>query len=229
MSTDNPDPVPEVTPNRHAGPNDTRFNFLLHQYDSVRAEHLASRSAQQTVMTAAMASTAAVFAALLSTWSNVDVRIGILSFAPLFLTFVWFIWFGEVLRIGRTSWFLWELEQLVNAELRTNRPPVDGTDLDPTLTLHWEGWLRGQNPWGKPLRGPLSYVLASATVLGTALVSTIMSFVFAFSSQQVAIGLKILTSVSGIAWAVMFAYVIASIRHPIIRSVTKSVPGSPSV
>lgn len=211
-------PSPQLTADPANDLIRARLDFLAREYDSVRAEHLASRSTQQTVITAAIASAAAVFVGLLSVWTNIDLRIGILSFAPLFLAALWAMWFGEVVRIARTSWFLWELEQVVNAELQGPAPSVSGISLDPASALHWEGWIRGANRWDKPLRARMSYVLASLTMLGTGLVSTILAVVFSFTTPKVPVGLQVTACVAAAVWTVMFGYSIASMGQPVIRS-----------
>ena len=66
-----------------------RLAFIQGEYNSIRAELVAAVSTQQTVMTYALAAMAVIFTGLLSVWSNLAVRIGILSLAPLILLFIW--------------------------------------------------------------------------------------------------------------------------------------------
>lgn len=213
-------PTPELILERSRA----RLSLLMHEYDSVRTEHLACRSAQQTIMMAAVASAAAVFAGLLSTWANVNLRIGILSFAPLFLALIWAMWFGEVVRIARTSWFLWELERVINTELKENVQPPTVNTLDPTHALHYEGWLRGTNPWGRPLRARASYILASLILLGTGFIATVLSLVYALTLSTVPNGLVFVACTAALAWIGMVGYAITSLRNPLITSASRMTP-----
>jgi len=223
-----------------------RLDFLAREYDTIRAEHLASRSAQQTVATAALASAAVVFAALLTVWKNTNLRIGILSFAPIFLAALWGMWFGEVLRIARTSSFLSELEDIINKQLRdrAGRPDRAGQDhrtdldspsaphrnkkkypgLDAASPLHWEGWMRGANEWGKPVRARMSYILTSVTLLGTGLVSTVLSLVFSFTLPNITVGVEVMACGAAAAWLAMFGYAIVSLWNPVIVRSWKPQP-----
>jgi hypothetical protein len=70
---------------------EARLTFILHEYDKVKDEMLASITSQHTTMTYGLTATAAIFTGLLATWDNVDIRLSILSLAPIFLTFIWFI------------------------------------------------------------------------------------------------------------------------------------------
>jgi hypothetical protein len=106
-----------------------RLASLLGEYNAIRAELVAAVATRQTVMTYGLAAIAVIYSGLLASWSNVPVRTGILSLAPVLLVFVWFVWYGEVQRLGRARWFLWELEQKVNALLR----PVENLPTRPTL------------------------------------------------------------------------------------------------
>src|SRR5689334_3942496 len=89
---------------------DARLTFILHEYDKVKDEMLASITSQHTTMTYGLTAAAAIFTGLLATWNNLDIRLSILSLAPIFLIFIWFIWFGELIRMARAARFLWELE-----------------------------------------------------------------------------------------------------------------------
>ncbi len=129
-----------------------RLGFMQGEYNSIRAELVAALSTQQTVMTYGLAAMAVMFTGLLSTWANLAIRIGILSLAPLILLFIWFVWFGEALRLIRARWFIWELEQRINAELR--EPDELAHD-----TLNWESWVRGRNRWGRNLHSRPAYHL----------------------------------------------------------------------
>lgn len=219
--------LPPITADPAADRTRARFDFLAREYDTVRAEHLASRSAQQAVVTAALASAAAVFVGLLSVWKKTDLRIGILSLAPLFLAALWGMWFGEVVRIARTSLFLWELEQVVNAELRDRTQQAFGSGLDPASALHWEGWMRGANPWKKALRARMSYILTYVALLGTGLISTVLSLIFSFMLPMVPFGLKLTACVAGAAWLIMFGYALVSARQPLISSSWDPTPRIP--
>lgn len=109
------------------------------------------------------------YAALLSTWSNAGLRIGILGAAPLFIVILWSVWLAEIMRIGRTSEFLLELERLerlVNAEVAGGRRTTDPRGLDPANALHRESWLRGENRWRIGFQTGSSYLLASALWIG---------------------------------------------------------------
>ena len=183
-------------------------------------EQLQARGTQNSMMTAAVAATAAVFAALLSTWSNTGLRIGILGAAPLFIVILWSVWLGEILRIGRPSEFLLELEQLVNAEFPAGARAADPDGLDPAKVLHWESWLRGKNRWRIAFRTGTSYVLASVLLLGTAFAATVLAVTYAFADARAGTGLKVFTCVSCVLWIVVFGYSAMWFRHPVVRNRT---------
>ena len=56
-----------------------RLGFMQGEYNSIRAELVAALSTQQTVMTYGLAAMAVMFTGLLSTWANLAIRIGILT------------------------------------------------------------------------------------------------------------------------------------------------------
>ena len=154
-----------------------RLAFMLGEYNAIRAELVAAVSTQQTVMTYGLAAIAVLYTGLLATWSNVPLRTGILALSPVLLVFVWFVWYGEVQRLGRARWFLWELEKKVNALLAPSGPPPSGSVLPAGDVLHWESWVRGRNPWRTNLHSRPAYHLASGLLGGTALGTTTLSVV----------------------------------------------------
>jgi|SRR5689334_823465 hypothetical protein len=54
---------------------DARLTFILHEYDKVMDEMLASIISQHTTMTYGLTAAAAIFAGLLATWNNLDIRL----------------------------------------------------------------------------------------------------------------------------------------------------------
>ena len=159
-----------------------RLAFLLGEYNAIRAELVAAVATQQTVMTYGLAAIAVIYSGLLASWSNVPVRTGILGLAPVLLVFVWFVWFGEVQRLGRARWFLWELEQKVNALLRPAQDVPSGSALPPSDVLHWESWVRGRNKWRMNLHSRPAYHLATGLLCGTGLGTTALSVVLSLVS-----------------------------------------------
>jgi hypothetical protein len=155
-----------------------RLAFMLGEYNAIRAELVAAVSTQQAVMTYGLAAIAVMYSGVLASWSNVPLRTGILSLAPVLLVFVWFVWFGEVQRLGRARWFLWELEQKVNALLRPPQDAPSGSSTLPTSdVLHWESWVRGRNRWRTNVHSRPAYHLATGLLCGTGLGTAVLSVV----------------------------------------------------
>ncbi|MEV4145426.1 hypothetical protein AB0J40_17265 [Amycolatopsis sp. NPDC049691] len=196
---------------------------LMHEYNAARMEQLQSRTTQNSMMTAAVAATAAVFAALLSTWSNAGLRIGILSAAPLFIVILWSVRLAEIMRIGRTSEFLLELERLVNAEVAGGRRTADPRGLDPANALHWESWLRGKNRWRIAFRTGSSYLLTSVLLLGTAFTGTVLAVVYSLADARAGGGLRVFTCLASALWIGVFTYSARWFRHPVVRNRTELV------
>ncbi|WP_367138466.1 hypothetical protein [Saccharothrix sp. HUAS TT1] len=189
-----------------------RLAFLLGEYNAIRAELVAAVSTQQTVMTYGLAAIAVIYSGLLASWSNVAVRTGILSLSPVLLVFVWFVWFGEVQRLGRARWFLWELEQKVNALLR---PAVDvpaGSALPASAVLHWESWVRGRNRWRVNLHSRPAYHLATGLLCGTGLGGTALSVALSLLSPQPA-GLRVLVFGGAGVFLVLLCYAWSCFRR----------------
>ncbi|WP_309113306.1 hypothetical protein [Saccharothrix sp.] len=151
-----------------------RLAFLLHEYNAIRAELVAAVSTQQTVMNYGLAAIAVIYTGVLASWSNTALRTGILALAPLVLVFVWFVWYGEVQRLLRSRWFLWELEKKVNGLLARPLPPAE-SDLPAGDVLHWESWIRGRNRWRANLHSRPAYHLATGLLCGTGLGTTVLS------------------------------------------------------
>ncbi|ONI80325.1 hypothetical protein ALI22I_44040 [Saccharothrix sp. ALI-22-I] len=160
-----------------------RLAFMLAEYNTIRTELVAAVSTQQTVMTYGLAAIAVIYSGLLASWSNVPVRTGILSLAPVLLVFVWFVWFGEVQRLGRARWYLWELEQKVNALLRPEQDVPSGSALPASDVLHWESWVRGRNKWRTNVHSRPAYHLATGLLCGTGLGTTVLSVVLSQVSR----------------------------------------------
>ncbi|MEU4804650.1 hypothetical protein [Actinosynnema sp. NPDC023587] len=163
------------TPEPLGDPGQARLAFLLTEYTAIRAELVAAVATQQTVMNYGLAAIAVIYTGVLATWANVPLRTGILALAPALLMFVWFVWYGEVKRLGRTRWFLWELEKKVNALLRSPAPAGTGSDLPPGDVLHWESWVRGRNRWRVNLHSRPAYHLSTGLLCGTGLGTTALS------------------------------------------------------
>ncbi|WP_158850882.1 hypothetical protein [Saccharothrix deserti] len=160
-----------------------RLAFMLAEYNTIRTELVAAVSTQQTVMTYGLAAIAVIYSGLLASWSNVPVRTGILSLAPVLLVFLWFVWFGEVQRLGRARWFLWELEQKVNALLKPDQDVPSGSTLPASDVLHWESWVRGRNRWRTNVHSRPAYHLATGLLCGTGLGTTVLSVVLSQVSR----------------------------------------------
>jgi hypothetical protein len=190
------------------------------EYNSIRAELVAALATQQTVMTYGLAAMAVIFTGLLSSWANLAIRIGILSLAPLILLFIWFVWFGEALRLIRARWFIWELEQRINAELRTSerRPIADA--------LNWESWVRGRNRWGRNLHSRPAYHLATGILCGSGLVSTVLALAFAFAGRPAPAGLRVLAVGSAVVVCGLLVFsAVTTLRNPMLRTPHNSTAG----
>jgi hypothetical protein len=189
-----------------------RLGFMQGEYNSIRAELVAALSTQQTVMTYGLAAMAVMFTGLLSTWPNLAIRIGILSLAPLILVFIWFVWFGEALRLIRARWFIWELEQRINAELREPDGPAHDT-------LNWESWVRGRNRWGRNLHSRPAYHLATGILCGSGLVSTVLALAFAFATRPAPAGLRVLAvCAAAVVCGLLVVSAVTTLRNPLLRT-----------
>ncbi|HEX3779968.1 MAG TPA: hypothetical protein VHX38_09880 [Pseudonocardiaceae bacterium] len=207
-----------------------RLEFMQGEYNSIRTELVAAVSSQQVVMTYALAAIAVIFSGLLSAWSNFAVRIGILSLAPLILLFIWFVWFGEALRLIRARWFIWELEKKINSEFGDDagivRTAQDAgttrggrSSLRPGDTLHWEAWVRGHNRWGRNLHSRPSYQLATGILCGTGLASTVLALVGVFATPGSAVGLRALAIGAGAVFSGLLGLsAVTTLRNPLVRT-----------
>jgi hypothetical protein len=193
------------------------------EYNSIRAELVAALSTQQTVLTYGLAAMAVIFTGLLSAWGNLAIRVGILSLAPLILLFIWFVWFGEALRLIRARWFIWELEQRINAELReTGEPGSSAPD-----TLNWESWVRGRNRWRRNLHSRPAYHLATGILCGSALASTVLALAFAFATRSTPAGLHLLAVCAAVVvCGVLVFSAVTTLRNPLLRTPHNSLPVS---
>ena len=201
----------------------TKWDLILHEYDTVRSELLYAIAAQHTIMTYTLAATAAIFTGLLATWSKIDIRVTILSLAPLFLMFAWFVWFGELVRMARAARFSWEMEKMINFKVRSESGGLlqvgrDASGLSQNDVLHWEGWVRGDNKWHMNLHLGPSYALSSALLIGTAVISMTLSIVFAATLGELSIGIRFLAAGAALLSAAIIVYAGYSIRvNPLIR------------
>ena len=201
----------------------TKWDLVLHEYDAVKSELLYAIAAQHTIMTYTLAGTAAIFTGILATWSKVDVRVTVLSLAPLFLLFAWFVWFGELVRMARAARFIWEMEKVINSEISrasVQVPPgkSNSTDLSGIGTLRWESWVRGDNQWHRNLHLGPSYALSSALLIGMAVISMTLSVFFAVTMGQLATGVRFLAIDAAPLSVIIMAYAGYSIRtNPLTR------------
>jgi len=192
---------------------DARLTFTLHEYGKVKDELLASITSQHTTMTYGLTAAAAIFTGLLTTWDNIDIRLSILSLAPIFLSFVWFIWLGEVTRMARAARFLWDLEKRVNVDLcpaRSSSPAAPA--------LHWESWVRGENQWRQNLLLGPSYAISSAVLLGMAVISSALAvalFLFEHTSEAWLSGLVF--GAAACTAALIFIGGLTIRRNPLLR------------
>jgi hypothetical protein len=199
----------------------TRTQLLIQQYITVRAELVAAVGAQHTIMAYALTGLAAIFTGLLTIWDQENIRVTVLAAAPFFLTFVWFIWIGEVLRMARAARFIWELEKLVNTRRTDQERLARGlrdTDLSAADVLHWETWVRGENRWSRNLHLGPSYVLCSLLLLGLAVSSMILANVYSAITPEVVFAVRALTvSVTPCFVGTLAFTGISLLRNPLMR------------
>ncbi|MBW4716843.1 hypothetical protein [Saccharothrix obliqua] len=200
-----------------------RLAFLLHEYNAIRAELVAAVGTQQTVMNYGLAAIAVVFTGVLASWSNVPVRTGILSLTPVLLMSVWFVWYGEVKRLLRTRWFLWELEKKVNGLVGAADVPTGGSDLPTGDVLHWESWVRGRNRWRVNLHSRPAYHLATVLLCGTGLGGTALSVGLAFAGD-LATPLRVLVVGGAVGFLALFTYAVRVVRaNPMLADAGRTV------
>ncbi len=201
------------TPEPFLDAGQARLAFLLNEYNSIRAELVAAVATQQAVMNYGLAAIAVIYTGVLASWSNVPVRTGILGLAPILLMFVWFVWYGEVKRLVRTRWFLWELEKKVNALLR--RPDVDvgvgESDLPAGDVLHWESWVRGRNRWRLNLHSRPAYHLSTGLLCGTGLGTTVLSVALVVMEKP-ATPLTVLVYGGAVGFLLLLGYALRVVR-----------------
>lgn len=192
-----------------------RLAFMQAEYQAIRAARIAAVSAQHSILTYGLAATAAIFAGLLTAWHDLGLRIGILSLAPIILICMWFIFYGEVLRLMRASWFTWELEKKINGALRDTTAPSGGSCLEPADVLHWERWARGGNRWARDLHSRLTHYIASGILCGTALASTVLALFFGLPAAG---GIRVLALCASSIFAALLATGMTMvIRNPMLR------------
>lgn len=196
-----------------------RLTFMQHEYNSIRAELVAAVSTQQAVMNYGLAAIAVIYTGLLTSWSNIALRTGILSLAPLVLVFIWFVWWGEVQRLGRARWFLWDLEKKINAQLRAPDAVAGESDLPPADVLHWESWVRGRNRWKRNLHSRPAYHLATGLLCGTGLGTTVLSVVLSVTTSPMSGGLRLLVIGGAVGFVLLCGYALVSFRrNPLFRN-----------
>ncbi|MGW6936230.1 hypothetical protein ACWGE0_39655 [Lentzea sp. NPDC054927] len=200
-----------------------RLAFLQTEYTAIRTELVAAVTTQQTVMSYGLAAIAVIYTGVLASWSNVPLRTGILALAPALLMFVWFVWYGEVQRLLRARWFLWQLEHKVNDLLAM--PGLRGTsDLPPGDVLHWESWVRGRNRWRTNLHSRPAYHLASGLLGGTGLGTTVLSVVLAVVTHPPA-PLRWLAAGGAALFVALCGYgFFLTRRNPLLRQNGRAIP-----
>ncbi|KAA2267076.1 hypothetical protein F0L68_00655 [Solihabitans fulvus] len=202
-----------------------RITFMQHEYLAIRAELLAALSNQQTILAYGLAATAVIYTGVLTNWSNLQLRTGILSLAPLLLMFVWFVWYGEVQRLLRARWFLWQLEKKINAQLRVPRAPSGESELPSADTLHWESWVRGRNVWRKNLHSRPAYHLATGLLCGTGLGTTALSVVLGLTAPQLSGPLRALVLCGAAGFLVLLGYAAFLVGHnDLLKGAGKPTP-----
>ncbi|MBC6450627.1 hypothetical protein [Actinokineospora xionganensis] len=195
-----------------------RLVFMQHEYNSIRSELVAAVTTQQAVMNYGLAAIAVIYTGLLTSWSNIALRTGILGLAPLVLVFIWFVWWGEVQRLGRARWFLWDLEKKINAQLGTPDAVAGESDLPAADVLHWESWVRGRNRWKRNLHSRPAYHLATGLLCGTGLGTTVLSVVLAATASPMSAGLRLLAFGGTAGFVLLCGYALFSFRrNPLFR------------
>ena len=125
----------------------------LEEYKLIKEENLRSIQAQQSTLTFGLAAVFLGISAWAQMWAQ-EILVCALGFViiPALCLTVLRIWLGEVLRMARASYYLWEFERALNAHVSpgayTNAYDNDGM-LRLDLPLRWETWVRGSNPWRK--------------------------------------------------------------------------------
>lgn len=211
-------PMP-VAPDPSAMRESARLTFMQHEYNSIRSELVAAVSTQQAVMSYGLAAIAVIYTGLLASWSNIGLRTGILSLAPLLLVFIWFVWWGEVQRLGRARWFLWDLEKKINAQLRVPDAVAGESALPPADVLHWESWVRGRNRWKMNLHSRPAYHLATGLLCGTGLGTTVLSVVLTTTTSPMSGGLRLLAFAGAAGFVLLCGYALVVFRrNPLFKN-----------
>jgi hypothetical protein len=186
----------KTRPEQFVDREQARLSFLQTEYTAIRTELVAAVTTQQTVMSYALAAIA---------------------------VFVWFVWYGEVQRLLRARWFLWQLEHKVNDLLAM--PGLRGTsDLPPGDVLHWESWVRGRNRWRTNLHSRPAYHLASGLLGGTALGTTVLSVVLAILTRPSA-PLVWLAAGGAVLFVLLCGYgFLLTRRNPLLKQNGRAIP-----
>jgi hypothetical protein len=213
----------KTRPEQFVDREQARLSFLQTEYTAIRTELVAAVTTQQTVMSYGLAAIAVIYTGVLASWSNIPLRSGILALAPALLMFVWFVWYGEVQRLLRARWFLWQLEHKVNDLLAM--PGLRGTsDLSPGDVLHWESWVRGRNRWRTNLHSRPAYHLASGLLGGTALGTTVLSVVLAILTRPSA-PLVWLAAGGAVLFVLLCGYgFLLTRRNPLLKQNGRAIP-----
>lgn len=106
------------------------LKVAVEEYKTLRQESLTSINRQQPIFTFGAATIGLLVSAGTFTWDKTPLpEIIFIIFIPMIVYLLFFIWFGEFMRMVRVGRFLVELEKKINNKLR---------DID---ALTWENWL----------------------------------------------------------------------------------------
>lgn len=190
----------------------SEFAFMQLEYQQVKAEMLASITAQHTTMQYALAAAGAMFAGLIAVWGQVSVRISILALGPLLLGFLWFTWLGELIRMSRAAHFL----MLREREIKTAIADMQGQE-SRWMESTWEEWVRGGNSWKRVLQLKLTYALNSCALFGMGAISVILSNWFAYRTS-VDVEVRVMSSVCGVVVLILAILGLVHLReNPVLR------------
>jgi hypothetical protein len=156
--------------NRIGKVTEESLKFALTEYTKIKEENIASINAMHTTLNYGLAAVALLFTAVGQSWQQNVIPILLLQFiAPLLLIFLLRTWFGEVTRMARASYFLWQFEISLNKFFSTledidNFDSLGGSVFDLRRPLHWEEWVRGGNKWNRNSLMKNNY-LANANII----------------------------------------------------------------
>jgi hypothetical protein len=169
-----PRPIPRLTLEDEEG---RRLQFTVQEYIQIKQENLVCIQSMQGTLQFGFTALSILVASVTQIWRD-DVYVSavvLLFVAPVVCLLITRVWAAEVVRLGRASYFLWQLEIELNhyfSAMASAAPKASGqTALNMIDTLHWEGWVRGGNRWGRNILMKRNYRSILGFLIGLSCVS----------------------------------------------------------